>query len=589
VREDTACAPLWETKDPRVVVELLVAALEDSHVQVRTYAAVGLGIIKDLRAVESLVRVLEDDDAQVRICAARALGNIKDPEAVEALVAALKNDEAGVRRVAAVELGLLSAKEVKGRRVLEALVAVLEDDQAQVRSCAAMALGNIKDPRAVEPLVARLADDDAQVREATKNALGQIKDPRVLEALVVALRDDDETVRDGAAEALGRIKGPLAVEPLVAALNDHQVCEVAARALKRLGWQPVNDVQRLVLAVAERQWEEVVGLVAVKGRYHSMTGFSTQSSAAVEALAEALRDKSATTRQGAVKAIGEIGREGRRRRRHVPQAVDALVAALRDNNATVRLSAATALAEIGAPRAVDATVAALTGLLRDKSATLGITLSAATVLAEIGDPRAVDALVSALQDSRPRVRETAAELLKRLEWAPSDDRERALLAIVDDNWDEVVSCGTAAFEPLSLLLRAREPCHLPNHVIASWGASGNPRVAGLIIASLAHPRIVNLDPETAAAARTALWCIMLHTPSQIPSQDLLEIVTSYIPETYHGLNSEGYPERTEKVDLADVRRLARQELVRRGVEVPESLSEDEHLRIRHAAFWADRV
>jgi hypothetical protein len=79
---------------------------------------------------------------------------------------------------------------------------------------------------------------------------------------------------------------------------------------------------------------------------------------------------------------------------------------------------------------------------------------------------------------------------------------------------------------------------------------------------------------------------MLHTPSQIPSQDLLEIVTSYIPDTGHGLDLEGYPEWTEKVDLAEVRRLAREELVRRGVEVPESLSEDEHLRIRHAARWA---
>jgi HEAT repeat protein len=476
VREDAARA-LWETKDPRVG-ELLVAALEDSHAQVSTYAAIGLA----LRYRKPGMR--EDT--------ARAPWETKDP-----------------------------------RVVVELLVAALEDSHVQVRTYAAIGLGIIKHLRTVEPLVRVLEDDDARVRICAARALGNIK---------------------GAADALGRIEGPLAVEPLVAALNDHQVCEVAARALKRLGWQPVNDVQRVVLAVAERHWKEVVGL-AMTGLYQSMTRFSTQSSAAVEALAEALRDKNATTRQGAVEAIGEIGREGRRGRRHVPQAVDALVTALRDDNATVRLSAATALAEIGAPRAVDA-------------------------------------LVSALQDRHPQVRETAAELLKRLEWAPSDDRERALLAIVEDNWDEVLSCGTAALEPLNLLVRAREPCHLPSHVIASWGASGNPKVAGLIIASLAHPRIANLDPESAAVARTALWNIMLHTPSQIPSQDLLEIVTSYIPDTGHGLDLEGYPEWTEKVDLAEVRRLAREELVRRGVEVPESLSEDEHLRIRHAARWA---
>ena len=102
------------------------------------------------------------------------------------------------------------------------------------------------------------------MRRKAAYALGRI-DPepaRVVGVLIATLGDSDEDVRKSAAEALGKIGDARAAEPLIAALkdNDWKVVKGAAVALQSLGWQPSNEVQRAILAIALENWDEVVRL-----------------------------------------------------------------------------------------------------------------------------------------------------------------------------------------------------------------------------------------------------------------------------------------------------------------------------------------
>jgi hypothetical protein len=103
---------------------------------------------------------------------------------------------------------------------------------------------------AVEPLVAALWD--MTIQQAAAQALIQIGTVAV-EPLVAMLRNRDSVVQQTAAQALGQIGDTCAVEPLVAALSDEasSVREAAAQALISLGWQPGNDAQRTLLAIAQ--------------------------------------------------------------------------------------------------------------------------------------------------------------------------------------------------------------------------------------------------------------------------------------------------------------------------------------------------
>src|ERR1700730_14463875 len=114
------------------------------------------------------------------------------------------------------------------------------------------------------------------------------------------------------------------IELLVIFLSDKVAIrrEVAAKVLTSLGWQPMNDAQGALRAVALCKWEEAKSF----------------GSAALDPLLIAFGGEDLFVRLAAAEALGEIGDV---------RAVKPLEDALKNEGAHVRLAAAKALALLG--------------------------------------------------------------------------------------------------------------------------------------------------------------------------------------------------------------------------------------------------
>jgi hypothetical protein len=123
--------------DPKYVNYLYRRYLTDSAANVRTVAAVSMGIHGTPEDVPSLVPLLKDADKNVRKATARSLQRLHNPVAVEPLMDAIdpaKESEWEVRAEASDALGQYAES-----RVLQKLISTLDDDalivnQSTIRS-----------------------------------------------------------------------------------------------------------------------------------------------------------------------------------------------------------------------------------------------------------------------------------------------------------------------------------------------------------------------------------------------------------------------------------------------------------------------
>jgi len=171
----------------------------------------------------------------------------------------------------------------------------------------------------VEPLIKALKGWDVVVRRRAAEALGEIGDKRAVEPLIEALKDSDKDVQKGAAKALGEIGDERAVEPLIEALRhiyypDH------------IGWED-RYMGEFDDWIGDMHLQGVVERALVK-----------IGEPAVEPLIQALKDGYSHVREGAAKALGEIGDI---------RAVEPLIQALKDEDSDVRKIAAEALGKMG--------------------------------------------------------------------------------------------------------------------------------------------------------------------------------------------------------------------------------------------------
>ena len=340
--------------EEKIVVSALITALKrntDVGIDICITDAFGQ-IDRDVAkfAVSALITALQDENSNIRSNAAYALGQIgkEAKSAVPALITAFQDQDEdynavlqykgisqflrrSIRSDAAYALGQIGEET---NSTVSALITALQDENSTVRSNTAHALGLIgqKNPESTVPaLITALQDENSDVRLSTAYALGLIGEEAksAVPALITALQDEDEehyinilqdrgvsellsSIRSNAAYALGLIgeEAKSAVPALITALQDEDedVRLSAAIAIVKIGGNPKDVIPVLVAAI---KYEHVHGYLC---GWHSESAHGALveiGKDAVPVLIDALNDKYAGFKYGAVLALGEIGADAK--------------------------------------------------------------------------------------------------------------------------------------------------------------------------------------------------------------------------------------------------------------------------------------
>jgi HEAT repeat protein len=336
-------------------------------------------------------------------------------------------------------------------------------------------------------------------------------------------------VRQAAAEALGQIRDARAVEPLVAALKDKMasVREAAIKALVKIG---TPSVMSLVAALKDEEWTARMVAAEALGQIGDAR--------AVEPLVAALKDETGNVQVAVKEALGQIDPNWMKSAA-VKEAIPAFVAALKNKNINVRLGAAEMLGKLGDARAVDPLVT----VLKDKKYKefdnkKYLRRKAAEALGEIGDARAMEPLAEALTDEDSEVKRAAAEALVRI--------------------------GPAAVELLITVLKERSEWY------AAWalGQIGDARAVEPLVATVVNAKNLRelATPMPVEEPILALEKVLERVAAEVTTEELRKIVT--LGDSIHVSSpTEVCMYWSKTIDCSHVKQLARQELIRRGLEV----------------------
>jgi HEAT repeat protein len=400
--------------------------LSADDADLRTYAALALGLIEDPRAVPLLVRALCDADDNVRFHAVEALGRIGSREAASAVA------ELAESRDFAVAFAALDALASIGERSAAPRLLPLLDDPL-LQGAAAEAIGALGGDDAAAPL-ARLLNEPHAPLAAVTGALAALDArsgsangsstnvarivaatlaPAGLRALVAALRSVSEAERPALVRVLGWLDGDDVDTVLAAALSEAATRDVAADALVRRGARAVPALLEVLAREHHARDDDAgdagdaddAGAPARRAAAAALGRLGATS--AVPALVSLLDD----VPDVAVVAAGALGHIGDRR------AFEPLLARLDDAHAAVRQVAVSALHSIG-HRDMSARLPAL--LAHDSPR---VRESAARIAGYLGDASVLEPLLALCDDADDAVRRAAVEQLSRFD----DPRARAAL------------------------------------------------------------------------------------------------------------------------------------------------------------------
>jgi HEAT repeat protein len=189
--------------------------------------------------------------------------------------------------------------------------------------------GTAAEPEVVVPrLITLLQDPNPDLRQTAALSLGKIASAEAVSSLMVALRDADPLVRQYSAWSLGNL-GERARSEAVSALVDlledpiPAVSTAAAHAVGSIGAGP-ESIARVLTRLREGSVQARRAAITVLGLLDSPLAYG--------GLLDALADRDADVRQGAIAALGELADR---------RAVSAIEARLRhDTSEGVRIEAA---------------------------------------------------------------------------------------------------------------------------------------------------------------------------------------------------------------------------------------------------------
>jgi HEAT repeat protein/cyclophilin family peptidyl-prolyl cis-trans isomerase len=267
---------------------ILLALLQGDGVFTRSFAARGLGAIKEARAVAPLVAILgsASEVVNVRIEAARALVDLGAAQAADALAGILTTPtlDPNLRLEAATALGQLRSPRAAelfvdlatdrwpsmraaaltglARADAEMFVNVISgldpDPHWSVRAALATALGTLGAEPARARLTVMLDDTDQRVVPSVLGAFVAAGIPDAESVLVQRLEAEDVVVRQAAAGGLVRLKAVKAVSALVQAYEraDKDPTYIVRAAILAAVVELDRDAARPLLerALTDRDW-----------------------------------------------------------------------------------------------------------------------------------------------------------------------------------------------------------------------------------------------------------------------------------------------------------------------------------------------
>ncbi|MGD1086529.1 MAG: HEAT repeat domain-containing protein [Verrucomicrobiota bacterium] len=168
------------------------------------------------RAVPALIAGLQSTNQEIRSYAASLLGEIKSEKEIAPLVKLSRSQDSSVSSQALVALGSIG-----GPQAAEAIIAAMDRGIHPASGSSSLLLAAIGDNRAVEPLAKLLASRDSGdfktggegmfkvwARREAAEALGRFRDPRARAALLDAIKNDPVwDVYHAAKQALYRMEG----------------------------------------------------------------------------------------------------------------------------------------------------------------------------------------------------------------------------------------------------------------------------------------------------------------------------------------------------------------------------------------------
>ncbi|MDB4874957.1 MAG: fold-4 domain protein [Gemmatimonadetes bacterium] len=354
------------TRSRADVVSMVVPLLDTHDAEVRTYAALALGLMDDSRAVPALIAHLGDDDVNVRFHVIEALGRIGDRDAADAIATVAESGDFFLAFAALDALAAIGEPHVAAR-----LLPLLDDEM--LLPATAACLGAIGAEDVAIPLARLTADDRIPVAPIAL-ALADVHDRMESEFGEGAL------IADFARSVMTADSARF----MIAALPDASVEELRGLVIV-LSWLPFEGIDRALAQLLTH--DAVRSIVADR-----IAGRGVAAAAHIE---EAARDAADDVRKAAAFALGRIG---------CSASVPTLVAWLHEHEPDVVIAVAGALGAIGDRRAFTPLLAVL------DHPEAAVRQAAVSALNSIGHPQMEMTVAGRLSDDSPRVRESAARI-----------------------------------------------------------------------------------------------------------------------------------------------------------------------------------
>ncbi|MCX8022468.1 MAG: HEAT repeat domain-containing protein [Syntrophorhabdaceae bacterium] len=375
----------------------LLKALKEEHKNINILnSALQILTMSELEVTEALIDFLSSEDNELRQYAALSLGEIRDKKAVPYLIKALNDEDINVRYHAVEALGKIKAEDA-----VEPLLEILETKDFFLTFPAIDALVSIGDERVVPRLV-HLLDDEMFAGPAV-DAIGVLGNEDVIPHLF-SLMDRTDTNISSILKAIAAIyeryneqygEGEVIADTVKRSISK----TVAEKIIGLLDSAPDDLLHIIAMILGWLEGEEIgralTGILGkTSARKEIIDSIVKHGQKVVNLLIDMAYSEDREIRKSAIIALGRIGD-----RRALPVLISVL-----DDDPELAILSAGALAKIGDRDAYEA----LIGHIGEKD--IGVRQAVISALNSIGHPDMSKRMLTPLKDEDPIVRESAVRI-----------------------------------------------------------------------------------------------------------------------------------------------------------------------------------